>query len=417
MGELVAVSFPRGSGAVPSPWPKGFVSGNPTSEMGLPWPERRRRWWLLWAGCPGLGIRRLEGLEQRFGSLEEAWKAPAADLAAVQGLGAGLRAAVEAYRQRHGADPVAAGKPAPAAMCRVLLPGDPANPRAFTALERPPLAIYWQGQGALWPVLRRREAVAVVGTRNPSLHGLAMAEAVGAALAAAGWPVVSGLADGIDAAAHRGCLAQDGKPVAVLGTPLRRAYPRHHGPLQQFVAARGLLITEQPPGASVQRGHFAARNRLQVALAKAVVVIECPFKSGALHSAALAWEQGLPLWVVPADAAKVSAQGSNRLLLQGATPLLQPGDLVHQLGPGPLLQAQSSAERATGLPSCRAGALTFVQRNLLAALGSGASLEHLCQSLGEPPAHLSSLLLDLELAGLISAEPGLYWRPAHGSFA
>lgn len=417
MGELVAVSFPRGSAAAPSPSPRAAACGTVIPPVSLPWPEQRRGWWLLWAGCPGLGIRRLALLEQRFGSLAEAWKAPAAALAAVPGFGAALLAAVEHYRRRHGADPVAVARPVPATMRRVLLPGDPASPLAFAALERPPLVIHWQGQGTLWPLLRRREAVAVVGTRNPSLHGLAMAEAVGAALAAAGWPVVSGLADGIDAAAHRGCLANGGKPVAVLGTPLRRAYPRHHGPLQQAVAARGLLITEQPPGASVQRGHFAARNRLQVALATAVVVIECPFKSGALHSAALAWEQGLPLWVVPADAAKVSAQGSNRLLLQGATPLLQPGDLVRQLGPGPLIQAQSQAEEAAALAPCRVGALPEPQRRLLAALGSGASLERLCQVLGEPPAHLSSLLLDLELAGLISAEPGLYWRSAHGSFA
>jgi DNA processing protein len=125
-----------------------------------------------------------------------------------------------------------------------------------------------------------------------------MARALGLALAQAGWPVVSGLAEGIDGAVHGGCLAGDGAPVGVLGTPLERVYPQHHGHLQRAVGLRGLLLSEQPPGAQVHRGNFAGRNRLLVALAAAVVVVECPPDSGALHSAAYAWEQGLPLWVV-----------------------------------------------------------------------------------------------------------------------
>jgi DNA processing protein len=227
-----------------------------------------------------------------------------------------------------------------------------------------------------------------------------MAQALGAALAEAGWPVVSGLAEGIDAAAHRGCLERGGRPVGVLGTPLQRVYPRHHTALQAAVAREGLLISEQAPGAAVCRGHFAARNRLQVALAQAVVVVECPHDSGALHSAALAWEQGLPLWVVPADAGKPSAAGSNRLLLQGASPLLDPSDLITQLGLGPLVREVGTSSSLP--PSDRA---------LLKALGQGSSLEQLCRSLGRPAAELSCRLLELELAGRIRAEPGLCWRP------
>ena len=156
---------------------------------------------------------------------------------------------------------------------------------------------------------------------------LAMAHSLGQALAGAGWPVVSGLAEGIDAEVHRGALASGGSPVGVLGTPLERVYPRHHTSLQPQVARCGLLVSEQAPGAAVLRGHFASRNRLLVALARAVVVVECPRVSGALHSADLAWSEGLPLWVVPADAARQSAAGSNRLLARGATPLLEPMDL------------------------------------------------------------------------------------------
>jgi DNA processing protein len=232
-----------------------------------------------------------------------------------------------------------------------------------------------------------------------------MARAIGGALGAAGWPVVSGLAEGIDAAAHRGCLDSGGRPVAVLGTPLERVYPRHHAALQAEVASRGLLISEHPSGAAVLRGHFAARNRLQVALAAALVVVECPHRSGALHSATLAWELGLPLWVVPADAGKASAAGSNRLLQQGASPLLDPQDLIAQLGPGPLAGVQGEISgRETSRPPSPG------DRSLLDALGPGASLEQLCRVLQRSPADLAPRLLALELAGAISAEPGLCWR-------
>jgi DNA processing protein len=233
-----------------------------------------------------------------------------------------------------------------------------------------------------------------------------MAEDLGRALAQAGWPVVSGLADGIDAACHRGCLQAEGRPVAVLGTPLERVYPSHHRNLQAQVGRRGLLISEQPPRSSVCAGHFAARNRLQVALASAVVLVECPDRSGALHSAQLAWQQQLPLWVVPGDAARLSARGSNRWLGRGATLLLEPSDLIRQLGVGPLGSRPVAVRSPQG-----AGTRDSLDSELLHALADGASLEQLCLALAQPAAVLASRLLALELAGVVQSEPGLHWRP------
>jgi DNA processing protein len=235
-----------------------------------------------------------------------------------------------------------------------------------------------------------------------------MARRLGAALGAAGWPVVSGLAEGIDAAVHEGCLRQGGAPVAVLGTPLERVYPRHHHQLQESVARHGLLVSEQPTGRGVLPGHFAARNRLQVGLASAVVVVECPASSGALHSANLAWSQGLPLWVVPADAGRASAAGSNRLLSRGATPLLDPADLLDSLGPGPLAAPGLESPPRGGTSRGR----TDFQRILLEAVGTAASLEDLSERLGEPPAQVAVGLMELEKAGCLQAEPGLLWRPS-----
>lgn len=368
------------------------------------WPQARRLWWWLWSRCPGLGWARLNRLWARYPDPAVAWAEPAPELGRLLGLPAKGVAALERFRGQWGPEPLGAVRGALRQVGPILLPGDVAMPEAVMELERPPLALHWRGRGSLWAPLRRCEAVAVVGTRRPSPHGLAMAEAIGAALAQGGWPVVSGLAEGIDGAAHRGCLARGGRPVGVLGTGLDRVYPRHHSQLQRRVAAEGLLVSEQPPGSSVQPGHFAARNRLQVALARGLVVVECPEASGALHSAHLAWDLGVPIWVVPADASKRSAAGSNRLLGDKASPLLDPADLLRRLGPGPLLGAGCVDAPAAGQPACP-------DRELLEAVGRGASLEQLCLALDQPVAAVSSRLLALELAGAVRAQPGLCWQP------
>jgi DNA processing protein len=169
---------------------------------------------LLWCGCPGIGWQRLARLQAAFGGLDQAWQASGDALAQRAGFRGRLLEQVGAYRLRWGADPLSQAAIADCLAARGrhrrLLPGDPAWPGALTRLARPPLQLHWQGQGQLWAPLRQRRAVAVVGTRRPSRHGLAMARALGAALAQAGWPVVSGLAEGIDGAAHQGCLAAGG---------------------------------------------------------------------------------------------------------------------------------------------------------------------------------------------------------------
>jgi len=370
--------------------------------------HRERLWWLLWSRCPGLGWVRLQAAIAAFGSLEAAWAAPAEAFGHLSGWPPGVRSAFERFRQSWGPEPLAAFGAKAARGRGVLLPGDGRWPHGIACLSRPPLGLYWKGRGSLWPPLCRRAAVAVVGTRRPSSHGLAMARRLGAALAEGGWPVVSGLAEGIDAAVHEGCLRADGAPVGVLGTPLERVYPRHHQRLQAAVARSGLLVSEHPAGTAVSPGHFASRNRLQVALASAVVVVECPVSSGALHSANLAWSEGLPLWVVPADTGRSSAAGSNRLLARGATPLLDPQDLLTSLGEGPLADGRQASGFSPAQPT---PPLTPAQRRLLEAVGASASLEELSARLAQPPARLAMGLMELEQQGRLQAEPGLLWRP------
>lgn len=292
---------------------------------------------------------------------------------------------------------------------QVLLPCDSLWPPLLNDLERPPLTLQWEGDACLLPWLASQQSVAVVGTRRPSAHGLRMAERIGGSLASAGWPVVSGLAEGIDAAAHRGCLRNGGRPVAVLGTPLHRVYPPEHRALQQAVSQSGMLVTELRRETRVQRSSFALRNRLLVALTRAVVVVECPKSSGALLSAAMAQRLGVPVWVVPGDALRDSACGSNALLRSGAHALLDPNDLLDALGPGPA-DALCSPRVAQGTTSERSPSIGGLQKQLLQLVDAGSTLEQMAQALKLDSQAVAAELLRLELDGLVLAQPGLCWR-------
>jgi len=232
-----------------------------------------------------------------------------------------------------------------------------------------------------------------------------MAEAIGRALAQAGWPVVAGLSEGIQAAAHHSCLQVGGTPVAVLGTPINQSSPRGLGGLQQGISTQGLSLSEWPEGTASRAAQFSLRQRLVVGLVQALVLVECPLESAALHTAELGWAQGIPLWVVPADAGRSSAAGSNRLLAKGGTALLDPADLVNQLGSGPRRKPNRPP-----MPRAHA-ALLRREAALMGALGQGATLEQLCHSLRLSPVGISQRLLQLELAGLVRSAPGLWWHP------
>ena len=372
-----------------------------------PWNHQARLWWLLWCHCPGVGPQRLAELVATFETLEAAWQAPPSSLGPLCQWSDRLLQGIEAYRRSWEANPL------PQAAKRwhggrgVLVPGDRRWPAKMNQAQPPPAALYWSGRGSLWQHLSERRAVAVVGTRRPSRHGLNVSRHIGAVLAQAGWPVVSGLAAGIDGAVHEGCLQAGGVPIGVLGTPLGRIYPRHHAALQASVGQQGLLVSELSPEAPVSKGSFALRNRLQVALACTLILVECPVGSGALHSAELAWGESLPLWVVPADTDRVSAEGSNSFLARGATPLTRPEDLLRLLGPGPL-KPPGARPDALRHPSASPSRPT---QQLLKALGRGASLEELCQALHTTSQDLLPHLLELEACGTLMAEPGLYWRP------
>ena len=362
-----------------------------------------RGWWWVWSQCPGVGAVRLSDLRalasDRDVGPETLWTWSESHLADALHWPRSVLLAVKRYRCRLGRNPDLTVPD------EVILPSDDAWPGLFDRVAQPPKLLFRRGRLDLLDCLASRQAVAVVGTRSASPHGIRMAEELGHALACSGWPVISGLAEGIDAAVHGGCLQADGAPVAVLGTGLDRVYPRHHGALQKAVSQQGLLISERSFQDPVRRGHFARRNRLIVAFASALVVVECPERSGALISARLAEQHSCPVWAVPGDALRWSARGSNALLQIRATPLLSADALVRHLGPGPLLPPDP-VEVPSPLHSEREE-----QLKLRRVMASGASLEDLATCLRQSPAALARRLLEMERLGSVVCESGYLWRP------
>ena len=208
---------------------------------------------------------------------------------------------------------------------RKVEPGDESYPVGLFDLEDPP-SLYVLGDTSTAP------AVAVVGTRRCTRYGLTLAESFGRALAHVGWTTVSGLARGIDGAAHRGTLGAGGEAVAVLGSGIDVIYPPENRDIyQRIVEGHGAVMSEYPPGTPPDRWRFPARNRLIAAIASAVVVVEAGQKGGALITARLAAELGRPVFAVPGDVDRAASVGCNFLIRDGAIPALGVDDLIAEL--------------------------------------------------------------------------------------
>ncbi|MBE3562164.1 MAG: DNA-protecting protein DprA [Hydrogenibacillus schlegelii] len=211
----------------------------------------------------------------------------------------------------------------------VLTPEADAFPPALREIPDPPAVLYARGRLSLL----RRPAIAVVGTRAPSPYGIRAARALAEGLSAAGWCVVSGLAAGIDAAAHAAALEGPGGTIAVLGGGLFYPYPPSNAALFRAIAERGLVLSEYPPDARPHRAYFPERNRLLSGLARGVVVVEGHGRSGALITAAWALEQGRDVFAVPGPIFSPKSDGPNRLIQEGAKLVLGVDDILAEYRP------------------------------------------------------------------------------------
>ena len=298
----------------------------------------------------------------------------------------------------------------------ILVPGDPRFPPLLREVPDPPLVLYVRG--SLEP--EDRLTVAVVGSRRSTPWGTSTAESLGRDLAAEGFTVASGLARGIDAAAHRGALEGGGRTLAVLGSGLDRIYPPEHARLADEIAGRGALVSELPLGTTPLPRHFPERNRLIAWMAWATVVVEAARDSGSLITAGLAADAGRLVFAVPGPAGEPNAAGTSALLRDGAICCRDARDVIEDLAPQvsdlaarvaagrvaagrpPGATAESAAPES-GLPP-----MSEAERSVLARLSQtrGVGIESLAGSCGLPAGALMSALLELELRGLARRLPG-----------
>jgi DNA processing protein len=268
-------------------------------------------------------------------------------------------------------------------------------PPLLRSIHDPPPGLFLRGEADA--ELLSRPAVAVVGARACSGYGASVARSLARDLAAAGLVVVSGLARGIDAEAHRGALAAGGPTVAVLGCGIDRDYPAAHAELARRVAAADLVVSEYAPGVEPAPWRFPARNRVVAGLCAVTVVVEARERSGALITADLALDEGREVFAVPGEITSALSAGTNGLLGLGATPLTAAADVLASFGVEPAAPVPSGLEgvaaRLLELVRCApAGADELARR---ASLGAG---------------EVARALVELELAGLVSTADGVY-RP------
>lgn len=277
-------------------------------------------------------------------------------------------------------------------------------PQALRAIPDPPLALYVQGSSDLL----HQASVAVVGARRCSATGAAFALRLGERLAAMQWPVVSGLALGIDAAAHRGAI-QRGQTIAVLGSGLHNLHPKSHAGLaKKILRTSGSIVSEYLPTHPSYPSNFPERNRLISGLAQAVVVVEAGLRSGSLITARLALEQGREVLAVPGSVVSPVSAGCHRLLKQGAGLVTQVQDVFTALGVEPPL-ALDGLGSDSRLSQGVSGSTKSLEAQAFAQLtGQPKSVEVLSQATGHPVPDLLTALTRLELAGFVQRLPQGY---------
>jgi len=280
---------------------------------------------------------------------------------------------------------------------------DPRFPVVLTAISDLPPVLWYQGEVQAMD----RPAVAIVGSRAASAVAIQTAARLGADVAALGFTVVSGLARGVDSAAHRGAL-ETGRTIAVLGSGLDRIYPPEHAPLAQQVARTGLVLSEYPPGTPPLPHHFPMRNRLISGLSLGVVVIEASEKSGSLITAACALEQGREVMAVPGNVLSGRNRGGHALLRDGAKIVETADDVVGELGGVGLAVAANDAGVSLGKTSTSRDSVLHVMEP-----GHTYDLDELASGSGLDLSRLLPRLLDLELRGLVRrAGGGRFLRPS-----
>jgi DNA processing protein len=354
--------------------------------------------WLQLALTPGLGAAALRTMLREFGLPQTVLQKKRSELAAY--LSAESLAALDSPQVRDG---VARGLEWAAGPGHSIVTlGDEAYPRALLEIPDPPALLYAVGRVELL----NRPALAIVGSRNASAQGERNAESFAKALSDAGLSIVSGLALGIDAAAHRGGLAGVGSTIAVLGTGIDVLYPRRNAELAQQIEARGVLLSEFALGIAPAAQNFPRRNRLISGLAQGCLIVEAALVSGSLITARAAADQGREVFAIPGSIHSPLSKGCHALIKSGAKLVESAEDILAELG----------GFRPSGYASTMGKPAETADTGLLQHMGHDpVDVDSLCTRAGMSAEQVSSELLRLELDGRITSLPGgLYQRLEKG---
>ena len=359
-----------------------------------------KAYWVGFNLVRGIGSVRLKGLLDFFGSLEVAWQAPADALAA-----AGLSERIIDNLQRVRAENLAerAFEYTQRKGIQILTWDEPGYPSRLRQIDQPPPVIYLRGE------LTAQDdfAVAIVGTRQVTGYGRQVTQDLATSLARHGVTVVSGLARGVDGVAHDAALKAGGRTLAVLGCGVDVVYPPEHKALFERIAAQGSLISDYAPATRPDAANFPPRNRIISGLAIAVVVIEAGQESGALITASFAAEQGRDVFAVPGNITAPQSKGTNRLIRDGATPMLDPEELLSilRLGNAPQLQ-----QARLVLPADE------VEASLLGVLrNEPLHIDEICARSGLAVEKVSATLVMMELKGMVRGMGGMSYSSIHES--
>ncbi|MEI7436286.1 MAG: DNA-processing protein DprA [bacterium] len=347
---------------------------------------------------PGIGPVTVRNLAQALGSVAAVFSVAPSGLLEVPGIGRELGARIA--KAREVADPAAEEARAALLGARIVTRVDAEYPARLAAIHDPPLALYVRG------ALESRDthAIAIVGSRSISHYAREVAERLAARLAQCGITIVSGLARGLDTAAHRGALAGGGRTLAVLGGALDCFYPEENRALGDEIAAHGAVLSEYPMGRAPDRTTFPYRNRVVSGLSLGVVVVECRTTSGAMITAAQAMEQGRTVFAVPGRVDMPGARGPHRLLRDGARLVESADDILEELEQLLPAAARTQAD-ASARPAPTFGADEQRVLNLLEK-DRELGVDELVRELNVPAGTLGALLIGLEIKRAVRMLPG-----------
>jgi len=354
------------------------------------------KYWVAFHRVSGIGPATFTKLEARFGDLESAWCAPVSDL-----IAAGVRpkVAAEADRFRDNNEPDEVMGTLDRLDIQALHLRHPNYPARLAETPMAPSVIYLRSNTGML-LQADEQAIAVVGSRDATPYGFEMTRRLSYDLARAGVTIVSGLARGIDSAAHKAALEAGGRTIAVLGSGLDRIYPQRSIPLADKIVQSGALLTEYPPGVSALPQHFPRRNRVISGLCRGVLVFEAAFKSGAILTVDWALEQNRDVSAVPGSAPSEKSKGTNWLIQQGAKLT------ATAVAPGGTKEAEDGISTDSGKNALDSLArdnngLSIEQRvlGLLENAEGPMHVDDITRELGVAAAAVSSVLAMLELRG------------------